>query len=151
MKGRSFVLAAIIFMLAASGPTGVSAQDESAVFVVYGMMYADSYGTPSSENYFIRVVNATKDIEGVSELGNGLDEGKYKVVFLDFTGGCVVSTDDWVEIWARADGEEEEYLYERKRISQDDIGENRIMIDLIQGLISNDSTSWGAIKALLRE
>jgi len=58
MKNRSMGVLVLALALVISLSTGIRAQDELAVFVVYGVMYADQYGTPVGQLiYFLQRFN----------------------------------------------------------------------------------------------
>jgi len=131
---------------------------DAPLFVVYGTILNGIGGAPVDGGYVVTVKNLDKEIAHEMELGSGPDAGKFCAVFMDHTGGSVVSVGDEIMISARLqylqDGRPELMptgTLEAYTVTAADVEYMKKYIEVVIEVISVESRSWGAIKALYRE
>jgi hypothetical protein len=134
-----------ILIIAATAPA-CRGQGEASVFVVYGTMYEEDGITPVEEAYQITVTNRANGTADSVDLGSGDGIGNYSIVWIDYSGGYVVQLGDSILVAAE---NPDETWYVMGVVSEDDMVNNNMRINISKGMIETKPVTWGAIKTLL--
>jgi hypothetical protein len=104
---------------------------------------------PISSGYTIVVTDISRHTAIETNLGTGMDAGKYCAVFIDCGTNNAIGEGDVLQIRARRISDNKLYVHvEHPPVSATELLEMKTQIDIFEDEISTESGSWGAIKSL---
>lgn len=146
MIGRfsGILLLIMTLMIITSAP--LYSQEATSVLVVYGYAH-DENGMPVSDEYYIVVTNMSTGVSVQTEVGTGINSGRYSVVFVDVSGGYAATEGELIRVEAMEKNGTDVFICREHVLTSVEIEEGEVFLE---DIVDSEDASWGAVKCMYR-